>query len=129
MNNIPENRVKLLAVDDEPTIRTNLASYFTRRGYTVFTADSAESALPIIKEREPEIMLLDINLPAMNGFDLLKIVRQFNKAIKVILISGYDSIEEDDSLLKELDVAKFLYKPLCIFELESAVKKAVCPTS
>ena len=78
MNEKLDNKIKVFVVDDEEDTREYIKSHFKRRGYLMFTAGSAEEALPIIKEENPNIMLLDVNLPKMNGIELLKLVRQFN---------------------------------------------------
>jgi len=119
-----DNKIKVFVVDDEEDTREYIKSHFKRRGYLMLTAGSAEEALPIIKEENPNIMLLDMNLPKMNGIELLKLVRQFNPAIKVILVSGSEMDSVDDSQLKGLDVLKVVRKPVSFEELEAILKKA-----
>lgn len=124
MNDILNNRIKVFVVDDEEDTREYIKSHFKRRGYLMFAAGSAEEALPMIKEENPNIMLLDVNLPKMNGIELLRLVRQFNPAIKVILVSGSEMDSVDDSQLKGLDVLKVMRKPVSFEELEVVLKKA-----
>ena len=119
-----KKKTKILLVDDEPTVRECL-QYFLEEKFIVFTAASAEEALPMIKEHTPDVMLLDINLPQMNGISLLKIIRQFNKTIKVIIVSGVYVDFQNDPQLKALDIRGFLHKPISIVELEDAIKKAL----
>jgi len=120
-----EKKVKILVVDDLEIVCEHLKCYFGRRGYAVFTTGSAEEALPIIKRENPDIILLDINLPKMSGIELLKLVRQFNKTIKVIMVSGYDMDFKNDARLQELDIFEFMHKPVGLAELEAAIKKAI----
>ena len=119
-----ENKLKLLVVDDEEEIREFVGSYFKRRGYVVLAANSGEEALAVIREQSPDIMLLDMNLPKMNGIELLKLVRQFNNIVKVILVSGYE-LNRSDPQFQELDIFEFMRKPIGFSELESTIKKAV----
>lgn len=124
MNDKLDNKIKVFVVDDEEDTREYIKSHFKRRGYLMFTAGSAEEALPIIKEENPNIMLLDMNLPKMSGIELLKLVRQFNPTIKVILVSGSEMGPADDSQIKELDVLEVMRKPVSFEALEEILKKA-----
>ena len=120
-----ERKMKILVVDDLKILCEHLKCYFERRGYTVFTAGSAEEALPVIKEQDPQVILLDINLPKMNGIDLLGLVRQFNKRLKVIMLSGDIENYRDDPQLKKLDIFAFADKSIDFLELQSLIEKAV----
>lgn len=124
MNEKLDNKIKVFVVDDEEDTREYIKSHFKRRGYLMFTAGSAEEALPIIKEENPNIMLLDVNLPKMNGIELLKLVRQFNLGIKVILVSGSDMGPLNDPQIKGLDVLEVVRKPVSFEALEVILKKA-----
>jgi CheY-like chemotaxis protein len=124
MNDKLDNKIKVFVVDDEEDTREYIKSHFKRRGYLMFTAGSAEEALPIIKEENPNIMLLDMNLPKMNGIELLKLVRQFNPTVKVILVSGSEMDPANDSQIKGLDVLEVVRKPVSFEALEEILKKA-----
>jgi len=118
-------KTRLLVVDDTEAMRKCIEYYFKEKGFTVLTAKSGEEALPIIIGQQPAIMLVDITLPEMNGIELLKLVRQFNKTIKVIFISAEIEDYKDNPQLKQLDIFAFLDKPPDFFELESLIKKAL----
>jgi len=120
-----KNQLKLLVVDDTPTVREAIQYYFERKGYIILTAGSAEEALPIIKEINLDVLLSDINLPQMSGIDLIKAVRQFNKTIKVIIMSGEIKKYRNDPHLKQLDILAFMDKPIDFLEIESLIEKAV----
>lgn len=117
-------KTKLLIVDDMPIIRECLQFYFEQKDFNVFTSASAEEALDIIKKEKPDIMLSDINLPQMSGIELIKLVRQFNKEIKVIVLTGCDLDFRKDPQLKSLNILAFLHKPVDFNELEAVIKKA-----
>lgn len=112
-----------MVVDDIEDICEFMQSHFTRRGFNVLTAGSAEDALPIIKEQAPDIMLLDVNLPRMNGIDMLKVVRQFNNSVKVIMISGYDLDFQKDPEFQKLNVFDVMRKPVTTEALDSNIEK------
>ena len=119
-------KIKIMVVEDEEVINVHLKSYFEKREYTVIIASSAEEALPLVAKENPDLLLLDIGLPGMNGLELLKEIRKFNRSLKVILISGYYYLSPgDEKLLKELDAFEFVRKPIGILELEQRVKNAL----
>lgn len=120
-----EQKIKIVVVDDEASVRETIASYFTMKGYEVFTAESGEKALPIIIEKKPEIMLLDLNLTGMTGLELLKLAREFNKTIKTIMITGSDMSFKDEPQVQQLNIADFIQKPVTVLKLKEAVNKAL----
>jgi DNA-binding NtrC family response regulator len=87
-------RLRLLIVDDEPSIRTLLAQVLTRSGYRVQTCAGGLSALSTIRQEIPDILLSDLKMPGMSGFELLAIVRQLFPGIKTIAMSGAYSVNE-----------------------------------
>ena len=81
-------KVKLLIVEDEPTVRHSLSLIFASLGHYVRSAEDGFSALEQIREMPPDILLSDLNMPGMSGFELLSIVRRRFPAIYVIATSG-----------------------------------------
>lgn len=78
----------LLIVDDESSIRTAMSMVLTEIGYSVRSAQDGFSALVEIRKDVPDIILSDLNMPAMSGFELLLVVRSRFPAIRVIAMSG-----------------------------------------
>jgi len=79
---------RLLIVDDEPSIRTSLSLVLTEVGYSVRSAEDGFSALRLIRQESPEVLLSDLNMPGMSGFELLSMVRRQFPAIQTIAMSG-----------------------------------------
>jgi DNA-binding NtrC family response regulator len=79
---------ELIIVDDESSIRTTLSLVFSHAGYNVRTASDGFSALALIHERAPNILLSDLNMPGMSGFELLSVIRRIHPTIHVIATSG-----------------------------------------
>jgi DNA-binding response OmpR family regulator len=121
VSDMSEDKLKVLVVDDETEISGFIKSSLERRGYEVFVAGSAGQALPIIKAENPQVMLLDINLPDMKGAELLKIVRQFNSTIKVIVVSGHELDSNQAKEFKDLGMFKFMCKPINFPELVEVI--------
>jgi len=113
---------KVLAIDDEPMTTRMLARIF-KNEYTLATANSGEDALKIVPQFRPDLILLDILMPVMNGYDVCKKIRadkRFNMT-KIILISGKSSIEERlEGYAAGAD--DFIIKPFVKEELEAKVK-------
>ena len=84
---VPTN-IRLLIVDDEPAIRTVLSLLFANIGYSVRLAEDGFSALSQIRQEPPEVLLSDLNMPGMCGFELLSVVRRQFPAIHRIAMSG-----------------------------------------
>ena len=120
-----EKKIKLLVVDDMEGIREGVRFYFEDKGYSVFTAESAELASPIIKTETPDIILLDLDLPGMSGLDLLKLIRQFNNTVKVIMVSASNVNFLKDPRFRGLGISEFIPKPFSFDELELAIKKSL----
>jgi CheY-like chemotaxis protein len=85
---MPNQPTTLLIVDDEPSIRESLTQVLTELGYSVRSADNGFSALSEIVREAPELLLSDLNMPGMSGFELLSVVRHSFPAIRTIAISG-----------------------------------------
>src|SRR5580658_11019572 len=79
---------RLLIVDDEPSIRFSLSCVLAEIGYDVRSAEDGFSALLEIRNEVPEILLSDLNMPGMSGFELLSQVRRQFPAIQTIAMSG-----------------------------------------
>jgi CheY-like chemotaxis protein len=84
----------LLIVDDEPAIRTLISNVLTGIGYHVRSAEDGATALAEIRDQMPDIILSDLNMPGMSGFELISVVRRSYPSIQVIAMSGTFSGEE-----------------------------------
>jgi DNA-binding NtrC family response regulator len=80
---------KVLIVDDEKNIGESLAAIFTSRGYESKVAFSAEQAVEMIAEWQPDLAILDVGLPKMNGIDLAVALKNSHPACRVLLFSGH----------------------------------------
>jgi CheY-like chemotaxis protein len=85
---MPSEKANLLIVEDDPKIRTLLSVILAESGYRVRSAEDGFSALAAIRNELPNIILSDLNMPGMSGFELLSVVRRRFPAIQVIAMSG-----------------------------------------
>jgi len=80
--------LNLLIVDDEISVRSLLKQIFTQRGFAVRVAEDGFAALRMIRQSAPDVLLSDLNMPGMSGFELLSVVRRLYPGIHVIASSG-----------------------------------------
>ncbi|MDX9821621.1 MAG: sigma-54 dependent transcriptional regulator [Syntrophales bacterium] len=106
-------RKSILIVDDEESIRQTLGGILADEGYEVLTAGSGEDALKMIEEELPNLVLLDIWLPGMDGIEVLKVIRSNYPQIRVVMISGHGTIETAVKATK-LGAFDFIEKPLSL---------------
>jgi phosphate regulon transcriptional regulator PhoB len=113
----------ILVVDDEPTIRDVLAYNLERAHYRVLQAEDGEGALQLARERCPDLIILDLMLPGMDGFDVCRALRQEGR-IPIIMLTALD--EEIDRVLGlELGADDYVVKPFSIRELMARVKSVL----
>jgi CheY-like chemotaxis protein len=86
------NKQRILVVDDEPSIRESMAMLLTAAGYQVGTAEHGFDALLQLRRLTPDVIISDLNMPQMSGFEFLSVVRRRFPEIPVIAVSGaYES--------------------------------------
>jgi DNA-binding NtrC family response regulator len=114
----------VLLVDDDSAFRHVMAGELRRLGHDVSTASSGEEAVASVERAEPEIVLLDLRLPGMDGLETLKAIRGRNTAIEVIMLTGHGSI---DSAIESIKVGAFDYvtKPCPLDEIQIRVQRAI----
>jgi CheY-like chemotaxis protein len=85
---MPTVKAKLLIVDDEEPLRTGLSEYFTESGYCVRSTEDGFSGLREIRREIPDVIISDLEMPGMSGFEFLSVVRRRFSAIQVVAMSG-----------------------------------------
>lgn len=86
---------KLLLIDDEESIRIVYREEFEDDGYRVFTAPDGETGLELFQKEKPDIVILDIMMPGMNGVDVLRQMKMIDSSVPVILSSAYQEFKRD----------------------------------
>ena len=113
---------KILCVDDEQFVRDLLEKVLKRRGHEVVSACDADQALAALEASEFDLLLTDVVMPGMDGFDLLRRVKSAHPGIKVIVLTGYARKQSiSDFLLYGAD--DYLSKPFQVHELIAAVDR------
>ncbi|MDC3413147.1 response regulator transcription factor [Terrihalobacillus insolitus] len=112
---------QIMVVEDDPNIRDIVTAYLKKEGYDVKTAESAEKAMELTQSQSPDMWILDIMLPGIDGYEFCKQIRQTSD-VPIIIISAKD--EELDKILGlELGSDDYLTKPFSPRELVARVKR------
>jgi DNA-binding response OmpR family regulator len=111
---------KILVVDDEKAIISLLKQAFSRAGFEVRSAESAEEALKVLEQEDITVMFLDLNLPGMNGMDLCKRIKKDKPMAIVFAVTGYASLFELVDC-REAGFDDYFKKPV---DMKSIVKAA-----
>ncbi len=111
---------KILTVDDQMGIDSFFYEFFTARNYEVFNALSGKEAIEIVKKHKPRIVLLDINMRGMDGIETLKRIKEIDKDVSVIMVTGVKD-EDVEKKAKELGADDYITKPLSLEYLDKVV--------
>jgi two-component system, NtrC family, nitrogen regulation response regulator NtrX len=114
----------ILIVDDEESICQSLDAILSDEGYQVLVAGSGEEAVKIVEEEMPQLVLLDVWLPGMDGLETLKAIKKINPKIMVIIMSGHGTIETAVKATK-LGAFDFIEKPLSLDKIIILVNNAI----
>ncbi len=115
--------VKILVVDDEVMMRNLLLKILESEGYQITLASSAHDALEKLEKNKFDLMLSDVKMPGMNGFELLEEVKKKWTDMAVIVMTGYgDAYSVKEALLKGAD--EYLSKPFKSHEVSLIIERA-----
>ena len=118
------NRVKLLYIEDDKDIQSIYIDILQEYVDAVYCANDGEEGYELYLRYKPDIILLDINMPKIDGLTLAKKIRAIDKDVKIIIATAYG---EQDNLLQaiELYLIKYILKPIEIDVLKEALRKAI----
>jgi len=111
---------KILLVDDEESIHLLYREELEEEGYQVHSAMNGEEALEKMGILNPDLVILDINMPGMNGIEVLRRMKEINPKVPVILCSAYQEFKQD---LASWASDEYIVKSSNLDELKAAVKK------
>ena len=123
MNNL-KYPFSVLYVEDEKAIRENFVFYLDFLFDEVYEAEDGEVAYEIYKQKKPQILIIDIDIPKLNGIDLLKKIRENDHTTRAIMLTGHS---DTNSLLEAtgLKLTKYLIKPVNKKKLDEAISLVV----
>jgi two-component system response regulator MprA len=111
---------KILVVDDEPEVRQLMEHFLTERGYEVRIAENGRLALAALDTFAPDVVLLDMHMPEMDGLETLKCLAARAPSLPVIMITVNEDIETTSRLL-QLGAADYVPKPFNLEYLEQSI--------
>ncbi len=120
-------QAQVCIVDDEASIRASLGGILGDEGYEVMEAADGESALALIEQETPDLMLLDVWLPGMDGLEVLERVKKRFLGLPVIMISGHGTVETAVKATR-LGAFDFIEKPLDMDKILLSVRNAITMT-
>jgi DNA-binding NtrC family response regulator len=121
---MPMAKGRVLVVDDEPLIAENLREVLARHGFVAAAVGSGEAALASLPEFRPSVVVTDVRMPGIDGFELLRELREREPSVVVILLTGQGSVEMALRAVREEGAFHFFEKPVDFAELCAAVERA-----
>jgi len=120
---VEQASTNILVVDDELGPRESMRMIL-KPYYNVITVDNGENALNVVKERQIDIVTLDLKMPGLNGLEVLKEIRNFSPDTEIIIITGYGTLQTATEAMK-YGVANYVTKPFDVSDILSAVEKSI----
>jgi CheY-like chemotaxis protein len=116
-----ERKYKILLAEDEIAVSRLLRRYLEKVGFEVLAAANGLEALDLFRRENPDLLLSDIDMPEMDGLELLARIREVNRRLPAILVSGK---AEPESGAQERDY-RFMAKPLSLIDLRQQIELAI----
>lgn len=124
-------KLKVLLIDDEYLVRERLKHVvdWDAEGYTICgEAEDGVSGLELIEEHDPDLAVIDINMPFLSGLEMAEKVQELKKKVRLVVLSGYDDFEYARSAIRS-GICCYLLKPVNrdeLLELLRSIKKEIC---
>ena len=115
---------KILVIDDERGIRHLLDTYLCHKGYEVLLAENGQKGLELLRQERPDVIVLDLKMPKMDGLTVLQQVRSLNRTQPVIIYSGAWT-QKTEQQIRALGITETATKDCSLDRLEEAVQRAL----
>ncbi|WP_295384720.1 response regulator [uncultured Thiodictyon sp.] len=117
---------KILIIEDDADLLMLVRHVLEREGYRVFVASNGADGILVNEREDPDLILLDLRMPDMDGIETLRNIRECDKKVLVVILTGYgcpDTIRE----AADLKVSEYLSKPFANKDLAGVIGKALLP--
>ena len=115
---------KILVIDDDRGIRSLLDTLLRRKGYNVVLAENGRKGLDLFRQARPDVIVLDLKMPEMDGLAVLQQIRRVDLTQPVIIFTGAGTPERERQL-RALGVMEFVEKSVSLQRLEDALKRVL----
>lgn len=116
---------KVLIIEDDQEVRELLDIFLSKNGFIVIPTSGGKGGIDLARQHHPDLVLLDANLPDLDGIDVLKEIRNFDKSAKVVMLSGLNTEELEEEALRA-GASCVLSKSVGIEEIVREVTDMVC---
>jgi DNA-binding NtrC family response regulator len=114
----------ILVVDDEEALRTVLSSELENEGYIIASAGDGDDAINILRDRTFDLVLLDIKMPRVDGFEVLRFIKERFPSTKVIMLTGFADLKNAIES-KKLGAEDFVSKPYDLVDLLTTIERVL----
>ena len=118
---------KILVIDDEPGIRDLLDVLLRRKGYDVVVAENGRKSLDVFRREHPDVVVLDLKMPVMDGLTVLQEIRRLDPNKPVIILTGAGTPEMEQQV-RTLGVTEFVEKEFSLHRLGDSLKRLLVYT-
>ena len=116
---------KIVAIDDEAEFIDVIRNYFELRGYDITVAIRGTKGIELVKEKKPDVVLIDLKMPGIDGDEVLSLLRSMDPSPKVIFVTAYDDGGKTKARLLKMGAYAYFDKPISsLKDLEETVNKA-----
>jgi len=119
------HKAKIVAIDDEAEFIDMIKNYFEPRGYDITVAVRGTKGIELVKEKKPDVVLMDLKMPGIDGDEVLTLIKSLDPSPKVIFVTAYDDGGKTKARLLKMGAYAYFDKPVAsLRELEETVNKA-----
>lgn len=118
------DKSNILVVDDEEALRTVLSSELVGAGYDVSTASDGDEAISTVQNKKFDLVLLDIKMPRVDGFEVLKFIKKTYPSVKVIMLTGFADLKNAIESKKH-GAEDFVSKPYDLVDLLTTIERVL----
>jgi len=115
--------IKIMHIEDDPDTQRVVKDILQTEGYKITSYSSGESGINALKKDQPDVVLLDIMMPKMSGWDAFEKIRKVYKKAKVVFLTVLEISPERLRVLKQAGIKDYITKPFTATELVKRVKK------
>ncbi|MFA4043546.1 MAG: hypothetical protein HZRFUVUK_000318 [Candidatus Fervidibacterota bacterium] len=120
---------KIVIADDEVLVRQVIKQVLQNEGYDVIEAKDGKEAVELVRDEKPDLLIIDVRMPVMDGMQACRIIREFDEPIRsipIIILTAIDTVL-GRRLSAELGIELYLTKPISMKELRQRVKELIGP--